>query len=297
MKIRHSFSDNLFQFCSITVFCIIFIGAVYPFYYIFIVSFSNPQAVQRGAVRFLPSEITLNNYKQVFALPGIFSSFFVSAARTVTGTICTLFFTSILAYTVTKPQLPARKFFYRFSVIAMYINAGLIPWYLTLRSLGLKDNFLVYILPYAVSSYSLILIKTYIEQVSAPLEESAMIDGAGYFLTYYRIVLPVCTPVLAAVAVFTAVSQWNQWIDNLLLVNINHLKTLQMTLLEFLNQADFIAREARSSGGLTAGSSAAITPFSIRMTVTMVVTIPILLIYPFMQRYFIKGIMIGAIKG
>lgn len=283
-----------FHTVTIGLFVLVFLLCAYPFYYVFIVSISDPQLVQKSTVGALPLGATLGNYRQIFQLPGLWNATLVSIFRTVAGTILTLFMTSMLAYTLTKPQLVARKFFYRYTVVSMYVSAGLIPWYLTMISLGLKNSFWVYILPYAVSAYRMILIKTYIEQMPQALEESAMIDGAGYFTIYARIVMPVCVPVLAASAVFFAVNQWNQWTDNLLLVNDRNLKTLQMILLDYLNQADTIAREA--SGGYNSGS-ASITPLTIRMTITMVVTLPIILVYPFMQRFFISGIMIGAVKG
>lgn len=296
MAVRNrSVADIAFHIIVIFLFVLLFLLCAYPFYYIFIVSISNPDLVQRSTVKLLPLGPTLGNYMQIFQLPGIFQAALVSVSRTVVGTCVTLFFTSMLAYTLTKPQLPGRRFFYRFAVVSMYVSAGLIPWYLTMLNLGLKNSFWAYILPYALSPYCMILIKTYMEQISGALEESAMIDGAGFFTIFLRIVLPVCVPVLAAVTVFTAVNQWNQWTDNLLLVNDRNLKTLQMMLLEFLNQADTIAREARSGGNVT--GAVTITPFTLRMTITMVVTFPILLVYPFMQRYFIKGIMVGAVKG
>lgn len=288
--------EILFQAVMIVIFTLLFLSCVYPFYYIFIASISDPDAVQKSMISWYPLEPTLKNYAQVFELNGIFNAFLVSIARTVVGTVVTLFFTSILAYTLTKRELPCRKLFYSIAIVSMYINAGLIPWYLTMRTIGLKDNFLVYILPTAVSAYSMILIKTYMESISGEIEESAKIDGAGYFTIYWRIIMPVCKPVLAAVVVFTAVGQWNSWTDNLLLVNDMNLKTLQMTLLEYLNQATNIANMART-GGAGAVSGAAISPFTLRMTITMVVTIPILVVYPFMQKYFINGIMIGAVKG
>lgn len=294
-KKKTNIREMPFQIGMIILFSLMFIICIYPFYYIFIVSISSPELVQKNTVTLYPLGFTLSNYKQIFELSGILQSFFVSVARTVAGTAVTLFFTSILAYTLTKDKLPLRKFFYRFAVISMYVNAGIIPWYLTMRNLGLKDNFLVYILPTAVSGYCLILIKTYMEQISTALEESAMLDGAGYFTIFIRIVLPVSMPILAAVTVFTAVGQWNQWMDNLLLVNDKSLRTLQLVLLEYLNQANAIALEAKNSTVSMTG--VAITPFTIRMTITMVVTLPILMVYPFMQKYFIKGIMVGAVKG
>lgn len=285
-----------FQACMVLLFTLLFLSCVYPFYYIFIASISDPEAVKRTMITWYPVQPTLANYKQVFELNGIWNAFLVSIARTFAGTFVTLFFTSILAYTLTKKELPFRKLFYSIAIVSMYINAGLIPWYLTMRTIGLKDNFLVYILPTAVSAYSMILIKTYMESITAGVEESAMIDGAGYFTIYWKIVMPVCKPVLAAIIVFTAVGQWNSWTDNLLLVNNMNLKTLQMTLLEYLNQATNIANQART-GGASAVTGTAISPFTLRMTITMVVTVPILAVYPFMQKYFINGIMIGAVKG
>ena len=288
--------EVVFQVCMIVLFSIIVLSCIYPFYYIFIASISSPDAVQKSTITWYPLEPTLKNYKQIFELNGILRAFFVSVARTVVGTAVTLYFTSILAYTLTKKELPFRKFFYSIAIISMYINAGLIPWYLTMRSIGLKDNFLVYILPTAVSAYSMILIKTYMESIASGIEESAMIDGAGYFTIFCKIIIPISKPVLAAIVVFTAVGQCNSWTDNLLLVNDIDLKTLHMTLLEYLNQATNIANMART-GGAGAVSGAAISPFTLRMTITMVVTIPILAVYPFMQKYFINGIMIGAVKG
>ena len=285
-----------FQSIMIILFTLLFLSCIYPFYYIFIASISSPDAVKKTMITWYPLEPTFANYLQVFKLNGIFNAFIVSVSRTFAGTAVTLFFTSILAYTLTKNELPCRKFFYSIAIVSMYINAGLIPWYLTMRTIGLKDRFLVYILPTAVSANSMILIKTYMESITAGIEESAMIDGAGYFTIYWRIVMPICKPVLAAIIVFTAVGQWNSWTDNLLLVNNMNLKTLQMTLLEYLNQATNVANMART-GGAGAVSGAAISPFTLRMTITMVVTVPILVVYPFMQKYFINGIMIGAVKG
>lgn len=180
----------------------------------------------------------------------------------------------------------------------MYLNAGLIPWYLTMRNLQLKDSFLVYILPSAVAVFSLILIKTYIEQIHPSIEESALIDGAGFFKIFLKIVMPITKPILAAVVVFTAIAQWNSWIDNLLLINNNHnLNTLQLVLLNYLNQAEAFASQARANGGQIFASGYVISPYSIRVTITMIVVIPILLVYPAAQKYFVSGIMLGAVKG
>ena len=292
-KIRTNISDSVFQICMIIFFSLLFFICFYPFWYIFIVSISDSAASQKTVVSFLPVQVTLENYRQIFRLQGIWSAFVVSVLRTVIGTVITLCFTSIFAYTLTKKKLPGRKHFYRFVVISMYLNAGLIPWYLTMRNIGMKDTFLVYVIPGAVAAYNLVLIKTYIESISPSLEESALIDGAGYFTIYAKIIMPICLPILAAVTVFSAIGQWNQWYDNLLLVGGNSLKTLQLTLLEYLRKSINAAKEAQN--GLA--GEIPVAPMTTRMTITMVATLPILIVYPAMQKYFIKGILVGAVKG
>jgi ABC-type glycerol-3-phosphate transport system permease component len=300
MKNR-ALSEWLFQTVVIFIFTLFVLLCIYPFYYILVYSLSNPQSVGRVGLLLWPIDFTLGNYKQIFGLSGFLSSFIVSALRAIIGTAVTILFSSMLAYTLTKERLPGRKIFYRVTVISMYLSAGLIPWYIVMIKIGMQNNPLLYILPYAVTVYFLILIKTYIEQLPASLEESAVLDGAGYFTSYFRIVLPLCKPILAAVAVFSAVNQWNSWTDNFFLVDAKNLQTLQLTLLTFLNQADSIAQQMATSGGnagvLSGMGYVKLSPMSIRMTMTMVVAIPIILVYPFMQRFFVKGILLGAVKG
>ena len=181
----------------------------------------------------------------------------------------------------------------------MYFNAGIIPWYITMKNMGLKDNFLIYILPGAIAPFYIILIKTYIEQLPQSLEEAAFLDGAGFIQIYFRIILPLSKPILATVIVFCSVGQWNSFQDNLFLVHEAKLQTLQMLLYRYINQVEAMAAMIRTSGMGAAAiqSGYQITPTAVRMTISMIVVFPILLVYPFMQRYFIKGIMIGAVKG
>jgi putative aldouronate transport system permease protein len=296
-----TWSEWLFQAAVIIIFTVFVLLCIYPFYYIFAYSLSNPQSVGRVGLLLLPVNFTLQNYNQIFGLVGFGNAFIVSVARAVIGTAITVLFSSLLAYTLTKEMLPGRKIFYRITIISMYLSAGLIPWYIVMINIGMQNNPLLYILPSAVSVYFLILIKTYMEQLPASLEESAVLDGAGYLTCFLRIVMPLCKPILAAVAVFSAVNQWNSWTDNFFLVDNKNLQTLQLTLLTFLNQADALARQMATSGAnagaLSGMGYVKLSPMSIRMTMTMVVAIPIILVYPFMQKYFVKGIMLGAVKG
>lgn len=269
--------------------------SVYPFYYIFIYSISEPIEAQKG-IALLPVGITLGNYVKVFQLKGILNATVISILRTVVGTIITIVCSSFLAYLVTKEEMRFRKIVYRFVILTMYLNAGLIPWYLVMRIYHLNNTFLLYVLPTAITAYYVILMKTYMEQLPASLEESAKIDGAGPITIFYKIIFPLSIPIIATIAVFASVGQWNTWYDNFFLVQDAKLRTLQLILYDYLNEANRLAMA--SIEDINRGQAVTrLTPTSVRMTITMVVTLPILFVYPQMQKYFVKGIMMGAIKG
>jgi putative aldouronate transport system permease protein len=203
---------------------------------------------------------------------------------------------AFLGYLFTK-QMWGRSFWYRFLVITMYFNAGLIPWYLTMLKLGLTNHILAYILPAIVQPFFIILVKTFVESTPLALQESAQIDGAGYFTIFSKIILPLITPILATIAIFSAVNQWNSFTDTLFLITDQNLYTLQFILYRYMNEANSIAQLMKQSSGGMMDLSNMATPTSIQTTVSMVVVLPILLVYPFFQRFFVKGIMIGAVKG
>ena len=205
-----------------------------------------------------------------------------------------------LGYVFTKDKMPARKFFYRFMIITMYIGGGMIPTYLVFRSYGLLNTFAVYILPAMVSAYYVILIKTYVEQLPPSLEESALIDGAGPIIIFTKIILPLSMPIVATIAIFAAVGQWNSWFDNhIYTFNNKNLTTMQYMLYNYLNEAQRLANELKNNPNMQSqiNRQNALTPNSVRMTVTMITVLPVLVVYPIFQRYIVKGIMIGAVKG
>lgn len=269
---------------------------VYPIYYVFIYSISDPQLAQTG-ILLLPKGFSLEGYKAVFTLDSIASAFVVSILRTVSGTVLSVVCCGFLAYLMTQRDMPAKKLIYRFIIITMYIGGGLIPTYLWMKMLHLTNTFLIYIVPGAVSAYNVILIKTYLESIPASLEESAQLDGAGRLTIFFRIIMPLSLPILATIAVFTAVGQWGSWFDNMLYISNPKLNTLQYILYQYLNEAEALAKQLRQSPNLNAVSVQSLTPESIKMAITMVVILPILFVYPYMQKYFMKGIMVGAIKG
>lgn len=230
-------------------------------------------------------------------IKGVFQAFGVSVLRTVVGTFCTVIASMFLGYLFTKDKMPFRKIMYRGLIITMYVSGGIIPTYLIIRSYGLLNNFWVYVLPGMVSAYYIILIKTFVEQLPASVEESAMLDGAGVLTIFFRIIMPMSMPIVATIAIFAGVGQWNSWFDNHIYAFQNkNLTTLQYLLYNFLKEAEILVRQMMESS-VDMDISKMLTPRGIRMTVTMVTITPVLFIYPFMQRYFIKGIMIGAVKG
>lgn len=283
-----------FQALLNILFLVLVILCVYPFYYILVYSLSDPD---RAAYAFLyPIGFNLDGYRTLFQLNNIFHAAVISALRTVLGTLITVTCTSFAAYLVTKREMMWRTFVYRFFVVTMYLNAGLIPWYLTMRAYGLKNNFLLYILPGAVSAYYMILTKTYMESLPESLEESAMLDGAGYVTIFWKIILPLSKPIIATVAIYNAVNQWNSWSDNYFLVSDENLQTLQLILYNYLNSATNLA-QASTQQLEAMGASMTMTPMSIKMCITVITTLPIMCVYPFLQKHFAKGIMIGAVKG
>lgn len=267
---------------------------MYPLYFIFINSISGADAVVRG-VYILPEDFSLEFYKSLLQMPNIPNSIVVSVARTVLGTALTVICSSFLGYMVTQSELPMRKWVYRFVVATMYFNAGLIPWYILMVNLGLKNNFLLYILPSAVGAYYVVLSKTYIESIPASVEESAKIDGAGVLTIYARLILPMSMPIIACLIVFCAVNQWNAWSDNFYLVSDPKLSTLQYQLyMNLANESSNVTNTTSSSNLLR---SKATTELGLRYALSMLTVLPIILVYPFMQKYFVKGIMLGAVKG
>lgn len=292
-------AGDILNLAFLTLFTLI---CIYPFWYIFIGSISNPNIPTRTLV-FLPKEVTLFNYIEVLKLKGLLHAGVVSVLRTFLGTALAVLLTSFMAYLFTLSKLPARRFFYRFVIITMYVNGGLIPTFITYKMYGLTNSFWVYIFPGAVSAFHIVLIKTFLEgNIPESLNESAVLDGAGVLKIYSRIIFPLSKPILATIALFSAVNQWNSWFDNMIYNSGNNkLLTLQYLLYQRLNEASRLAEASRSSSisdiGKMLNDKMVLTPDAIRMTITIIVTIPILCLYPFVQRYFVKGIMVGAVKG
>ncbi|MFC0213379.1 carbohydrate ABC transporter permease [Paenibacillus chartarius] len=289
---------SLFTIVNATVFALFTLICIFPFYYLFINTISANDLSDKGLIMFYPQGIHFTNYEHVLKLPGLMTAIAVSVSRTVIGTALTVAASAFLGYLFTKNEMWGRRFWYRFLIVTMYFNAGLIPWYLVMLNLGMVNNFLAYILPHIVSPFFIILVKTFVEATPNALQESAQIDGAGYLTIFYKIIVPLIMPILATITIFSAVNQWNMFTDTLFLITENRLFTLQFILFRYMNEATSLAQLMKGlQGGGSINPANLVNPTTIRTTVSMFVVAPIILVYPFFQRYFVKRIMIGAVKG
>ena len=299
-KIKISAEDRAVEIICYIIFSIAAFLCLYPFYYILINTVSANDISARGDVLFWPKGFHMHNYVSASRIDGLLQAFKISLLRASIGTALTVFASAFLGFMFTQEKMWARKFWYRFVVATMYFNAGIIPWYLVMKQMHLTNNFWGYILPAVVSPFNLILTKTFVESVPKELQEPAEMDGAGILTVFFRVIIPVIKPIMATVAIFSAVSQWNAFQDTLLLMTEKKLYPLQFVLYQYLNQASSLASLAQSNtstSSLAAAAATTQTTTSVRMTITVIVVLPIMLVYPIFQKYFVKGIMIGAVKG
>lgn len=294
---ERKWTDVVFDILNYSVFFLFTLSCLFPFYYIFINTISDSSLVVSGKITLWPQGINIQNYLNMLKVDAIGQAFLVTFARTLLGTALMVVATGLIGYLVTKKEMWHRKLWYRFIIITMYFNAGIIPWYMNMSMLGLTNSFMAYIIPGIVAPYNIILVKTYIESIPAELEESASMDGASYFQIFRRIIWPLSTPILATIAIFGAVGHWNSFTDSLILMQESpKLYTLQHLLYNYLNAASNLQGEI-SPGDAPGWIDDMANSKVMKYTVSMVSVIPILLVYPFMQRYFEKGIMLGAVKG
>lgn len=299
IKIKVSKADHVFNFFNYLFFALITLICAYPFFYLIINSISANDLSANGLINFLPRKIHFQNYIDVLKMSGIGTAALVSVARTVIGTACTVLASAYLGFMFTQEKMWHRKLWYRLFVVTMYFNAGLIPMFMTMKTLHLTNSFWVYIIPAIVQPFNIIMVKTYVESIPRSLQEAAEIDGAGVLTVFFKVILPTSKPILATIAIWAAVGQWNSFQDTLIYITDQKLYSLQYLLYTYINQASSLASLVKSTGNAAAVANIATqqTPTSIRMTISVIVVLPILFIYPMFQKYFVKGIMIGSVKG
>nr|WP_052087984.1 carbohydrate ABC transporter permease [Paenibacillus wynnii] len=284
-----------------TIFMIILVTVtLYPFLNTIAVSLNAGNDTIRGGIYLWPRQWTTQNYKAVFASGTIYNAFWISVARTVISTLLNIFLTTMLAYTLSRKEYVFRKSITVIFVLTMYFSAGLIPGYFLIKQLHLLNTFWVYVIPSMISAFNMIVIRTYIGTLPESLIESAKIDGAGDFKIFMRIIFPLCKPVLATIALFVAVGAWNSWFDAFLYTSSRQeLSTLQYELMKLLSSTMNSNSNPNVAAGIGMKENSAlsmVTPISIRAAVTIVASVPILCVYPFLQKYFVVGLNVGSVK-
>ena len=266
---------------------------LYPFWNTVVVSFNEAKDAIRGSLYFWPRVPTTYNYATVFKNDNLFMAFWVSVARTVLTTVCNVLFSAMFAYVLSRKEFIFKKFLGVYMVLTMYISAGLIPQYFLYRDLQLLDNFAVYVIPSLYGAFNVIVIRTYMNTLPDSLAESAKIDGANELTIFFRILFPLCMPVLATVALWVAVGAWNSWFDTFIFAPAKQsLSTLQYEMMKILSSSMQAPPPDPNPIGVNMS-----TPNSIRAAITVIATVPILCVYPFLQKYFVKGLHIGSVKG
>ena len=282
---------------TLIMLCVIVV-MLYPFWNTIAVSFNDAQDTLRGGIKLFPRVFSLYSYQSVFKNKLMVTAAINSVLRTLISTVLGVLLGSMIAYVLSRKELVAKKFITSYFLVTMYISAGLIPNYFLMKDLKMINSFAVYVVPGLVSVYNIIVIRSFIQGLPESFTEAAMVDGAGHFRCYWQIVLPCCKPVLATVALWCAVGAWNQWFDTFLYCSSKeNLTTLQYEMMKLLSSATQSGRDLSSVYGNGQQVANTITPTSIRAAVTIVASAPILVVYPFLQKYFVKGVTLGATKG
>ncbi|MBN1776203.1 MAG: carbohydrate ABC transporter permease [Clostridiales bacterium] len=288
-------SDVIFVVINTLILSFAVAVTLYPILNTLAVSFNDGLDALRGGIYLLPRKLSFKNYETVFNMNNLLTGARNSVLRTVIASVLHLSVTALLAYVLSVKEFVFRKHVSLFYVLTMYVNAGLIPIFLLFRELGLTNTFAVYIIPGMVAAFNLLVLRTYMSSLPDSLRESAQIDGANHLTIFWKIYAPICKPVFATIALFIAVFHWSSWFDNMIYNPRNReLTTLQYELMKLLSSVTSQTSSGSAYGKST--QSVAITPTSIRAAATIVTSMPIVVLYPFLQRYFITGLTIGGVK-
>ena len=299
-RIKRTREDIIFDTFNYTFMIFLCVVMLYPFLNTLAISLNDATDSIKGGIYLWPRVFTWYNYEHVFDSSHIFTATLTSVLRTVIGTATSLLATAMVAYAISRQEFVLRRSITLIFVLTMYMHGGLIPEFLLMRNLGLIGTFWVYILPGVIGVFNLIVIRSFIEGLPQSLFESAKIDGAGDFTVFFKIVLPLSLPVLATVSLFVAVGQWNSWFDVFIYNSSKvELSTLQYELMKLLQNSN-ASMSSRSTAAIHASGQVAsantVTPVSVRATMTIVASVPIICVYPFLQKYFVHGLTLGSVK-
>lgn len=294
LKDRKTKKVDIFNIFNILFMSILAFATIFPFYYVVIISVGKYEEITRQLIYIFPTSIDLQAYKVILNAKNIGQSFLVSTFVTVVGTLFSMALTIAAAYGICKKEMPGRNIILTYIVFTMFFSAGLIPYYLTVKGVGLINSIFVLIIPLGINTFYLIILKNFFTTIPPSLEESAKIDGANDIYILYKIVLPTSAPIIATLILFYAVDRWNEWWHAMLFISDQSNFPLQMVLREIL--FDFSQTQGNSIGAAMRASKINIYPRSVQMAIVVVTALPIILVYPFLQKYFTKGIMIGSVK-
>jgi putative aldouronate transport system permease protein len=290
---RPSAGELVFNTINVFLLGVLAFSTLYPFLYVLTLSFSTQAEAMRAGFHFYPREIALTAYRMVFANPDILTGYLNTVLRTVIGTFLSVTLCCVCAYPLSRKDLPHRSMFTFLLVFTMLFSGGLVPTYLLIRNIGLLNNFWVYVLPGCIAAFNVIIIKNFFQAIPESLAESAEMDGAGDWRILFQLYLPLSKPVLATVSLWTAVGHWNAWFDGLIYITDDRKQVLQIFLRRIVVESNTMLIEQ----GLVNPDLTSFTPETLKAATIIVTIVPILVLYPFLQKYFVKGIMLGGVKG
>ncbi|QLG41540.1 MULTISPECIES: carbohydrate ABC transporter permease [unclassified Paenibacillus] len=294
--ILNRFGDRIFKIIVYFILILVLLVTFLPFWNILVLSLNSAEDTVRGGVYLWPRDLTLDSYQQILKDSEILNGLWVTVKRTLIGAPLSVLVITMLAYPLSRRNLVGRKGWNLYFIFTMYFSGGLIPFYMVLKALNMIDTFSVFILPSLMNVFYMIIVRTFMEQLPHEIEESARVDGANDLTIFFRIVMPLTTPVLATVGLFQAIGHWNAWFDSYAFTYSSDLKTLQAVLVKILNQFQTGGMISQSQMLANSAKRNAVSSDTIRMAATMVATLPIVMVYPFLQKYFVKGMTLGAVK-
>lgn len=291
--IRRSAEDKIITVVVGAIMLFTFVVTLYPFWYAIVLSFNEGTDALRGGIYFWPRKFTLDNYMAVFGIEYVPTAFLVTVARTLLGTVLAVGFTGLFAYACAHKNLMFRKFYITAMIIIMYFSGGLIPMYMLFKELKLMNTFWVYIIPNLFSAFNAVIMMNFFRDIPPSLEEAAHIDGANDLKIFFRIILPVSMPLIATMSLYSGVWHWNTWTDSAFFVTNKNLKTLSNVMITLINQSESAAQTVY---GKINQRELTYNSMTLRPAAMVICVVPVVIVYPFLQKYFVKGMMIGSIK-
>ena len=289
--------STAFDWINYAVMVLLAFIMVYPLWYCVAGSLNEGMDYLRGGVFLWPRKWTLANYKAVFLDSAILNAFWVTIWKCLVGTVTSVLCTAMVAYAITRPKLRLKKLYIPFIMLTMFFSGGLIPYFILIVDLGLYDSFWVYVIPTMFSAYNMIIIQSFMRELPSELIESAKLDGASEYRIFFQMILPLSKPVLATIALFTVVTHWNSYFDSMMYTSSQELQTIQLFLKKVITDPS-VSRGLGSAAPIAIPDQAAtLTPQVVKLATMVVTALPVVCIYPFLQRYFVKGVTVGAIKG